>query len=112
MRRREALKIQVGDRVVLKHNLGIGEVTRVAHEYHPRIASLHKDGIYPMIKFRQDNTTITMWSTYRVIRAWSPKIVLKSVKCHSNNNDHNWGGGGQGAEGSYGEGYGSEEDLY
>ncbi len=53
MEKREVRQLRIGDRVSLKYSLGIGKITRIVWSYREyRYGNLPKDGMYPMIEFR------------------------------------------------------------
>ena len=62
MRKRDTKNLEVGDTVFLKHHLGDGDITEIAHE--PRVSL---PGRYPMIRYLDSVTGNEVWCTHRVI---------------------------------------------
>lgn len=74
MNKRDVKKINVGDWVILKHNLGEGTVTAIAWD-RDQERGLPTNGRYPMIQFQQAHTNAYLWSTYRIVRIHKPQEV-------------------------------------
>ncbi len=68
MNKRDALKLQVGDQICLKHNLGCGMITEVLIEEDPLIP-----GRYPMIRYDAGGGLLLL-CTHRVIDTITPKL--------------------------------------
>ena len=71
MNKRDAMQLQIDDKIVLKHGLGDGPITEVILEYsegcgHP------EDCRFPMIQYRQEYTVTSLtsyrWCTYRIVK--------------------------------------------
>lgn len=73
MRKRNVSKLALGDKITLKHRLGIGTITQIA------MTEEEGDGVgrYPMIRFYEEGVG-TLWCTYRVIETHSRP--LEAVK--------------------------------
>jgi len=68
MDKRDALKLEPGDQICLKHNLGCGMVTEVLTEEDPMIP-----GRYPMIQY-DAGAGLLLWCTYRVIESVTKQL--------------------------------------
>jgi hypothetical protein len=67
MNKQDVKYLKIGDRITLKHNLGVGTITKIAltpdKEADITFDSLAK---YPMIQFHEDGVG-KLWCTYLVI---------------------------------------------
>ncbi len=71
MDKRAVKQLRVGDRVLLKHHLGVGKITRIAQQPRERRCNSPEDGTYPMIEFRDIVTKGKLWVTYLAIKEWT-----------------------------------------
>ncbi len=75
MNKRDAAKLKVGDLIRLKHNLGEGNITKIAMT--PEECD-GEPGRYPMIQYMQVYVG-TVWCTYRVIETVHPGLQMRGV---------------------------------
>ena len=66
MNKRDAQKLQIGDKIRLKHNLGSGPITKIILEY-SKGCGQPSECRFPMIQYCQDFTKQLTWCTYLVI---------------------------------------------
>ena len=73
MNKRDIKRLNIGDYVIMKHNLGRGHISRIAHEW-TESCGLPKRGRYPMIQYIQDVTEHPTWCTYLIVEEVRPKL--------------------------------------
>ncbi len=74
MHKRDVKKLQVGDYIELKHNLGKGTITRIRDR---RLFKAYPSGRYPLIQFEDTVTKTRTWCTYLAIEVWpNPGITM------------------------------------
>ena len=75
MRKRDVKRLQVGDYIELKHNLGKGDVTRIIER---KVFKNDPSGRYPMIQFTDTATKSRTWCTYVAINWWPNLALVRS----------------------------------
>ena len=68
MRRSEFSQLQIGDWISLKHNLGEGEIIRIALS--EKAKGTPMIGKYPMAQFQDRVAGGQGWATYQAIDTW------------------------------------------
>ncbi len=73
MNKRDVRKLQIGDYIELRHNLGKGIITRIREH---RLFKHDPSGKYPLIEFEDAVTKTRTWCTYLAIEVW-PNPLLR-----------------------------------